>query len=70
MQELENDKGTLARVLSPSNSGAAIAKVSESEASFRFAHNQEAMSNDKLSEGIRGFVKDTASLETYLKSKA
>jgi transaldolase len=70
LQELDQDKGTLTRVLSPSNTGKAIAKHTETEASFRFGMNQDAMANDKLSEGIRGFVKDQIALETLLKSKA
>ncbi|MET0355905.1 MAG: transaldolase, partial [Cellvibrio sp.] len=40
LQELEQDKGKLERVLSPSNTGEKIAKVIETEPSFRFAQNQ------------------------------
>jgi transaldolase len=70
LQELEQDKGELKRVLSPSNKTDAIAKKSETEASFRFGLNQDAMSYDKLAEGIRGFVKDQISLESLIKSRA
>ena len=69
LQELEQDQGTLERVLSPSNSGEKIAKVIETEPSFRFAQNQDQMANDKLAEGIRGFVKDQISLEKLLKER-
>ena len=70
LQELEQDQGKLERVLSPSNSGEKIAKLIESEASFRFGMNQDQMANDKLAEGIRGFVKDQISLEKLLKEHA
>lgn len=70
LQELENDKGVLERRLSPDSTGEAIAKQHETEASFRTAINNDAMSNDKLSEGIRNFVKDQVNLENLLKSRA
>jgi len=70
LQELEQDQGKLERVLSPSNTGEKIAKVIETEPSFRFAQNQDQMANDKLAEGIRGFVKDQISLEKLLKERA
>ena len=70
LQELEQDKGELKRALSPDNRGETIAKLLESEASFRFGMNQDAMANDKLSEGIRGFAKDQLNLENLLKSRA
>lgn len=70
LQELEQDKGELKRVLSPKNSSAAIAKLVDTEASFRFSMNQDQMATDKLGEGIRGFVKDQINLENLLKSKA
>ncbi|MFL0809761.1 MAG: transaldolase [Agarilytica sp.] len=67
--ELENDKGELARVLSPENSGEAIAKNIENEAQFRFSMNDSAMATEKLAEGIRNFVKDQINLEQYLNGK-
>lgn len=70
LQELDQDKGELKRVLSPNNSGAAIAKQIETEASFRFGLNQDAMATEKLAEGIRGFVKDQINLENLLKARA
>ena len=39
-----------------------------SEAAFRFALNEDAMATDKLSEGIRAFVKDTHTLEALIQS--
>lgn len=70
LQELEQDQGKLERVLSPSNSGEKIAKLIDTEASFRFGMNQDQMATEKLSEGIRGFVKDQIALENLLKSRA
>lgn len=70
LQELDQDKGELKRILSPSNTGDAIAKQIETETSFRFGVNQDAMATEKLAEGIRGFVKDQLNLENLLKSRA
>jgi len=70
LQELDQDKGELKRALSPDNKGEAIAKVLDTEASFRFGVNQDAMATEKLAEGIRGFVKDQINLENLLKSRA
>ncbi len=70
LQELDQSQGELKRVLSPDNKGEAIAKLVDTEASFRFAMNMDQMANDKLAEGIRGFVKDQQALEKLLKSMA
>lgn len=68
LQELDQDQSELKRVLSPSNTGEAIAKRIETEQSFRFGLNQDAMATEKLAEGIRGFVKDQINLENLLKA--
>jgi transaldolase len=70
LQELDKDMGTLERRLSPDVLGDPIAKVQDSEASFRFGINEDAMATEKLSEGIRNFVKDQINLENLLKSRA
>lgn len=70
LQELDQDKGELKRVLSAANTGDVIAKRIETETSFRFGVNQDAMATEKLAEGIRGFVKDQINLENLLKSRA
>lgn len=70
LQELADDNGELKRVLSPNDSGAKISKVIDTESSFRFGMNQDAMATEKLSEGIRGFVKDQIALENLLKVHA
>jgi transaldolase len=68
--ELEADQGKLERVLSPSSTGAAIAKISENEAQFRLGLNEDAMATEKLAQGIRGFVADQVGLEKYLSNYA
>lgn len=68
LQELADDNGVLERALSPDNTGESISKVIDTESSFRFGINQDAMATEKLSEGIRGFVKDQIALENLLKS--
>ena len=68
--ELEADAGNLERALSPENTGDAIAKVIESEAQFRFSNNEDAMATEKLSEGIRNFVKDQINLEDFLNARS
>lgn len=67
--ELEADNGELKRVLTPEDTGEAMAKVIENEAQFRFSNNEDQMATEKLSDGIRNFVKDQINLENYLKSK-
>lgn len=68
--ELEADSGKLERALSAENTGEAIAKAIENEAQFRFSNNEDAMATEKLSEGIRNFVKDQVNLENFLKARA
>jgi transaldolase len=41
-------------------------RIRHSEASFRFALNEDAMATEKLSEGIRAFAADTVKLENWL----
>ena len=67
--ELEADNGKLERVLSPDNTGEKIDKLIETEAQFRFSNNEDAMATEKLSEGIRNFVKDQINLENFLNEK-
>lgn len=39
------------------------------EAAFRWGHNQDAMANDKLAEGIRCIAEDQASLESLISER-
>ena len=68
LQELEEDFGTLQRKLDPKNTGEAIAYSNCGESQFRYELNNDAMATEKLAEGIRNFVADQISLETWLKS--
>lgn len=70
LQELDKDTGDLKRVLSPDDAGETIAKIHDTEASFRFGMNEDPMATDKLADGIRNFVKDQINLENLLKARA
>ena len=57
----------LARQLSPAAAlASALPEVHHTEASFRFAHNEDAMATDKLAEGIRAFAVDSAKLDALI----
>ncbi|ALA17369.1 MULTISPECIES: transaldolase [unclassified Chelatococcus] len=62
MDQLAADEGPLPRRLDPANAGEAPAKMTLDEKSFRFLLNEDAMATEKLSEGIRLFVKDLRAL--------
>ncbi|MFT3930706.1 MAG: transaldolase [Spongiibacteraceae bacterium] len=66
LQDLENDNGTLARKLDANNTGSPIAPQHDSEASFRYSMNDDAMATEKLAEGIRKFAEDQIALEKQL----
>ena len=67
--ELEADTGSLERVLTPESASSDLDKLIETEAQFRFSNNEDQMATEKLSDGIRNFVKDQINLENFLKSK-
>lgn len=65
LEELESMEGSLETKLTPAAASKTIdAKLTEAE--FRFQHNSDAMAVEKLSEGIRGFVKDQGIMEDKL----
>ncbi len=66
LQELENDCGALTRMLDAHSTGAAIPTQHDSEATFRYAMNDDAMATEKLAEGIRKFAEDQIALEHQL----
>ncbi|WP_041523790.1 transaldolase [Gilvimarinus agarilyticus] len=70
LKELDEDTGTLERKLSAENTGDAIARYADTESSFRFGMNDDAMATEKLAEGIRNFAKDQVKLEDQLKELA
>eukprot|EP01134_Creolimax_fragrantissima_P001396 CFRG1396T1 len=70
LEELRVLEEPVAEVLSVSKAqDLKIPKVSFNEAQFRYAFNEDPMATEKLAEGIRGFAKDTVSLEAVLKEK-
>jgi transaldolase len=66
LDELANAQGELPRKLSPDNVDKIQPLPRLDEKSFRSALNEDAMATEKLSEGIRSFVKDLRSLRTLV----
>jgi transaldolase len=66
LDALASAEGDLPRRLQPDRLGDVPAWVRQDEAAFRFALNEDAMATEKLSEGIRLFVKDLRSLRTLV----
>ena len=62
LDQLAAEEGTLVRRLDPSQVADAPERLVMDEKAFRFAMNEDAMATEKLSEGIRQFVKDLNSL--------
>lgn len=63
LDALAKDSGPLTRHLSPGHPTTPMAaRIHYDEKSFRWAHNGDAMANDKLAEGIRLFAKDLTTL--------
>jgi transaldolase len=62
LDELAKAEGELPRKLAPDSAAKVAAPPRLDEKSFRFALNEDAMATEKLSEGIRQFVKDLRSL--------
>jgi transaldolase len=61
---LQSSDAPLPRALHPEDAGGdAAAAIHHTEASFRYALNDDAMATEKLAEGIRAFVADSAKLD-------
>jgi transaldolase len=69
LDELAGAEGDLPRRLSPQNVAEAPARMSLDEKTFRFLLNEDAMATEKLSEGIRSFVKDLRGLRTLVERR-
>jgi len=67
LEDLGKDNGELPRKLSPEAVDGAPEKMALDEPRFRFLLNQEAVAAEKLSEGIRLFVKDLQSLRQLVR---
>lgn len=68
MQELADSNGALERILDPATTSSADTQTRLSQAAFRWGHNEDAMANEKLAEGIRAFAVDQVKLEQVLKN--
>ncbi|CAN7467678.1 transaldolase [Neorhizobium tomejilense] len=68
LDELDKDTGKLERKLVPETFSAEPLQ-SLDEKSFRWMMNEDAMATEKLSEGIRAFAKDLASLRQMVKKE-
>lgn len=66
LQALAEDEGKLKRKLDPDRPGEAIDEQHDSESTFRYALNSDAMVTEKLAEGIRKFAEDQEALERQL----
>ena len=67
LQELDDDFGLLERKLNPANTGDTIHYNLGNESAFRYELNDDPMTTEKLSHGIRSFVADQIKLESWLK---
>jgi transaldolase len=71
LAELAGRQGEVPRALDAGRSRAMdLAPVNYDEASFRYAHNEDAMATEKLAEGIRAFAADAVKLEKLMKEAA
>jgi transaldolase len=66
LDDLAAADGALPRKLSPDSTSDAPTRMAMDEKRFRFLLNEDAMATEKLSEGIRQFVKDLRSLRTLV----
>lgn len=71
LEELERSSDPVPRKLDPAKAkDSPIQKLHVDEKTFRYLLNEDAMATEKLSEGIRNFVKDIVKLENMLLDKA
>jgi transaldolase len=69
LAKLESTEGDVPRRLSPESAAASDAgHVALDEVAFRWMHNEDAMANDKLAEGIRLFDADAGKLKAAIAS--
>ncbi len=66
LAQLQASDAPLERVLDPQARDEAMAPIRHSEASFRYALNEDAMATEKLAEGIRAFAVDTDKLDALI----
>ncbi len=67
LEELKTSRDPLTRKLNPEKAAhCKMEKLHLDEKTFRYMLNEDAMATEKLSEGIRNFVKDIVKLEKFL----
>jgi transaldolase len=67
LAKLESTEGEVPRRLSPVSAAASeLEHVALDEVAFRWMHNEDAMANDKLAEGIRQFDADANRLKAAI----
>jgi transaldolase len=70
LQQMRTTEGEVKRRLSIETAQSSDEKkIHLDEKTFRWLHNEDAMANDKLSEGIRKFNADTRKLEEFARTK-
>ena len=69
LESLAADSTVLEQQLSASNAKSDETRSSPEESEFRFALNEDAMSTEKLAEGIRNFVADQIKLEQLISDR-
>ncbi len=66
---LQASEAPVARALDPAAArDAAIERLTHTEASFRYALNEDAMATEKLAEGIRAFAVDAGKLDALIRA--
>ena len=71
LAELTAASGTVSKKLCVEQSDAQYTgkQIHLDEPAFRWMHNEDAMANEKLAEGIRNFAKDLVKLESFITAK-
>ena len=70
LEEMQKTPGTVTRKLDATAARAsALEKITLDEKAFRWAHNEDQMATEKLSDGIRVFAADTVKLEQWVQTK-
>ncbi len=69
LEKMAETEGELKPALTPEGAKASDAKkITMDEKTFRWMHNEDAMAEEKLSEGIRKFYADARKLEAFSKT--
>jgi transaldolase len=63
---LQSSDAPLVRTLSPDAADATLQPIGHTEASFRYALNEDAMATEKLAESIRAFAVDAGKLDALI----